>query len=427
MTRTTRRFALQARIVFPVATAPMENGVVTIEGDRIVAVGQNRAASPPRDLGDVAILPGLVNAHTHLEFSHLPQPIGRPGMAFPDWIAEVVARRRSAATMTEFDPLAACRESVSSGLDECLECGVTTVGDISTADLASMPMPESPVACCVFRELMALSPSGLAEQTALAKQHVERLPTAARRVRVGLSPHAPYTASRELVAAVCRLSRTWGIPVAMHVAESPEELRLLRTGTGPFRDLLQRLDAWVEGAFPGGVEPRDYLQLLSQSHRSLVIHGNYLSKSDWEFLAGHADRMSVVYCPRTHEFFRHAPYPLAEMLDAGVSMAVGTDSRASNPDLSFWQELRCVARNHPRVALARVLRMGTLDAAQALGCHDQVGSLEIGKRADLTIVRIDQSTSTDLYEALFDADRKVCRTMCGGRWVQAMRGDDGET
>ncbi len=124
------------------------------------------------------------------------------------------------------------------------------------------------------------------------------------------------------------------------------------------------------------------------------MHGNYLAAADWDFLAQRAERMAVVYCPRTHTILGTSHILLAAMLRRGVRVVVGTDSRASNPDLSLWEELRTVARTHPQVAPDRILRMGTLDAAAALGCDDEVGSLEPGKRADLALVRIQPSAAS---------------------------------
>ncbi len=186
----------------------------------------------------------------------------------------------------------------------------------------------------------------------------------------------------------------------MHLAESREELQLLATGNGPMRDMLEQLGALALGMFARGGQPRDYLEILDSAHRSLVIHGNYLPRDDWDFLAQRAERMAVVYCPRTHHYFGHEPYPLVAMLGRGVRVVVGTDSRASNPDLNLWEELRYVARVHPQVTPAQILRMGTLDAAGALGCHEEVGSLEPGKRADLLILRIDHPRAADPCAAL---------------------------
>jgi cytosine/adenosine deaminase-related metal-dependent hydrolase len=407
--------ALQARLVFPICSPPRRNCVVTIAGDRIVAVGENRSGGPAVDLGDVAILPGLINPHTHLELSHLAEPLGHAGMPFPDWITEVVCRRRTAATAPDTGTEGDIQAARMAGLQQCLAHGVTTVGDIVTAEWDDVSWHPFPVTWYAFREMLGHTAEYRTLQLDQARRHLRQV-TAAAGIHAGLSPHAPYTAGRELVAMACRLSRERSVPLAMHLAESREELQLLATGGGPMRDMLEHLNVWNSDRFPGGCQPRDYLEILDSAHRCLVIHGNYLRADDWGFLAQRAERMAVVYCPRTHHYFRHEPYPLADMLRRGVCVVVGTDSLASNPDLSLLEELRFVARVHPHVAPAQILRMGTIDAAVVLGCQDEVGSLEPGKRADLTIIRVDHSQAADPCAAILHADGAVHSTLYGGRF-----------
>jgi len=412
--------AWRARIVFPISAPPLRDGVVTVAGERIVAVGENLSGRPATDLGDVAILPGLVNPHTHLEFSGLPSPLGRRGMSLPEWIITLVHQRRATAEAEGAPRERAASLAMQAGLDQCLACGVTTVGDIVTANLDDLSICPSPVRWIAFRELLGQTAERIVEQQTHARGHLQ-LAAALPNVWPGLSPHAPYSTARELVAWAGRLSHEHSIPVAMHVAESREELQLLSHGTGPLREMLQQLDAWQPAAFARRSEPRDYLELLAAAWRSLVVHGNYLAPRDWDFLAQHAARMAVVYCPRTHDYFAHDPYPLAEMLRRGARVVVGTDSCASSPDLDLWQDLRTVVQKHPLVNPRHALRMVTLDAAAALGCADEVGSLEVGKRADLACVQIHPQPTADPHDALWDAQATVVATMCGGRFQNQRR------
>jgi cytosine/adenosine deaminase-related metal-dependent hydrolase len=416
MTIAAQPLAIQARLVFPISSPPRHNCVVTIARDRIVAVGENHSAGPTVDLGDVAILPGLVNPHTHLEFSDLAAPLGRAGMPFPDWITEVVQWKRAAADRLVASPGSEIRHARMAGLHECLALGVTTVGDIVSAQLDDVSWYQLPITWYAFREMLGHSVETRAQQVDQVHRHAEQIAAVAG-LRAALSPHAPYTADRELVALASRLSRERLWPVAMHLAESREELQLLSTGSGPMRDMLEQFGALHSAMFPRGGRPRDYLEILDSAHRSLVIHGNYLPRDDWDFLALRAERMAVVYCPRTHRYFGHDPYPLVGMLGRGVRVVLGTDSRASNPDLNLWEELRYVAREHPQVTPAQILRMGTLDAACALGCQEEVGSLEPGKRADLLIMRIDHPRAADPCAALLNGNCTVHSAMCGGRYL----------
>jgi cytosine/adenosine deaminase-related metal-dependent hydrolase len=393
-------YALQARYLFPVDGPPIAEGMVAVQDGRIVAVGEHLSGAAPRDLGNAAILPGLINAHTHLEFSELTSPLGEAGMPFVDWIRAVVGWRRDAGDADQ--AAQRTQRAIRLGLAESHRAGVAQVGEIATSNFTANWSPncfaDIPIGATVFRELIGLAADRIESLLEIAEQHVAGDGV----FRRGISPHAPYTVSPELVRRVARLSSQRGFPVAMHLAESSEELELLASASGPFVELLQELGAWDPSAIPRGVRPLDYLKLLAEADRALVIHGNYLARDELEFTAAHADRMAIVYCPRTHAYFGHGRYPLAEMLERGVRAALGTDSRASNPDLSLFEEMRHVARLGD-VPLDRVLELGTFGGATALGIDAQCGTLTAGKRAEFTIVALPPAVgSADPHELLFD-------------------------
>jgi cytosine/adenosine deaminase-related metal-dependent hydrolase len=232
--------------------------------------------------------------------------------------------------------------------------------------------------------------------------------------RPGLSPHAPYSVHLDLLKAVIELSKVHQVPVAMHLAESHEELELLRCGTGPLRAFLEELGAWSQSFIPLGTRPMDFLRLLASAHRALIVHGNYLDDEEIAFLGANAAHIAAVYCPRTHDWFAHAPYPLEKMLAAGATVAVGTDGRGSSPDLNLFEELRFAARRHPDVAWSQILRMGTMDGAKALGREKEIGSLAEGKQADLAIVALPDRDAADPHELLFDSAEPVTACYCRG-------------
>jgi cytosine/adenosine deaminase-related metal-dependent hydrolase len=217
-----------------------------------------------------------------------------------------------------------------------------------------------------------------------------------------------------LLSALVELSRKYRVAVAMHLAETREELELLHLGSGPFRELLTELGVW-EGAedarLPYVVE---YLAELAKAPRALVIHGNYLDAEEIEFLAAHRQTMSVVYCPRTHAYFGHQSYPLGRMLDAGASVALGTDSRASNPSLSVFEEMKFAAQSHPGVDKAAIVRMTTLGGARALGLEATIGTLERGKRADFAVIALGEGDASDPHELLFAPESRVVGACVGG-------------
>ena len=402
--------ALKARYVFPATSQPIPDGLVTIQGRTIVAVGKETPAGKIRDLGNVAIVPGLVNAHTHLEFSDLTEPLGEPSDQFVDWIRLLMGfRSRVAGTP---------RRPVEEGLRESTACGTTSLGEIAQPGWLHGPFQTARLEATVFLELIAPTARRVHATLEFARQFMVAADVA-HGWRVGLSPHAPYSVHPELLGAVVRMSAAERIPVAMHLAESSEEIELVRHRTGPFPDLLRQLGAWDSSNFPPNGRPLDYLETLAQAYRALVIHGNYLDDEEIAFLATHADRMAVVYCPRTHAHFGHPEYPLTKLLSAGATVALGTDSRASSPDLSVLAEMRFVARKYESIGPDVVLQLGTILGAQALGRDHRLGSLEPGKYADLAVISLPDRDAADPHELLFDSDLPVVAT-----WYRGMMNDD---
>ena len=408
-------FALSARYIFPVDSDPIPDGVITVERGRITAVGENRSDRQPIDCGNTAILPGLVNTHVHLEFSSLDRPLLAPGVPFTEWIRQVVdLRRRRPDTFA--DPTGRA-EVVFRGLTESRQAGTTLLGEIASIDRFTDELVHTPLDGTIFLELIGLDGGQVEQLAERARQFVEYSRRSDTSWYPGISPHAPYTVHPQLVLQLACDCGAAGVPVAMHLAESSEELQMLRSQDGPFVHLLRDLDAWHPDSVARGTRPLDYLERLSKAGRVLVIHGNYLEPDEMDFLAAHRDTMSLVYCPRTHAFFGHANYPLAGLIDRGVNVALGTDSRASNPDLNLLSEMQYVARHHPGVASDMVLQMGTIAGARALGQDRQTGSLVEGKRADIAVVSLPDADAPNPYELLWDSDRHVVATMCAGQWV----------
>jgi cytosine/adenosine deaminase-related metal-dependent hydrolase len=172
----------------------------------------------------------------------------------------------------------------------------------------------------------------------------------------------------------------------MHLAESSDERELLQTQTGPLRRLLDELGVWRRDAIPFGTTSMDYLRVLAGSPHSLVIHGNYLTEREMDFVAANRDRMAIVFCPRTHVYFGHDTYPLPTLLRRGIRVALGTDSRASNPDLALGREVACAARLFPSVSPKQFLHMATIDGAESLCVANDYGSISPGKIARLALV-----------------------------------------
>jgi cytosine/adenosine deaminase-related metal-dependent hydrolase len=419
----------------------LENAAVTIAAGRIVAVGDVADGVPVEDLGSVALLPGLVNAHTHLEFSDLAGPIGRQGMGMVDWLRSVVEHRAAKTLVvppsggsagvppSDGSPATAkagTTSAVVQGLAESVRHGVTTIGEIAQPGMIDDPYRAAACECTLFVELIAPLRERVEPALAAAREHLQRLnlPSPAERgaggesVLGGLIPHAPYTVHPDLLTGAVELSIKYRAPLAMHLAESLEEIEFLRDGSGRFRELLESRRVYDPAARPRGSRPLDELRVLSRAPRALVIHGNYLDDEEIEFLGRQRERMAAVYCPRTHAWFGHAPYPLEKMLAAGAVVALGTDSRASSPDLSLLAEMRHVAWTFPVLDRATVLELGTLAGARALGREAEIGTLEPGKRANLAAIRLPERASAsgcaaDPHELLLDGDGEVA-----GTWIR---------
>jgi cytosine/adenosine deaminase-related metal-dependent hydrolase len=381
---------LRARWIFPSEGPPIKDGVLTIAADIITNIETETDHADSTELGNVAVIPALVNAHTHLEFSDLATPKGQGTELFADWLHMVIAHRASSGN--------SAADAVESGLQQCAVAGVAYVGEIATEPVPPDGLAQSTVGGTRFLELIGTSLPRVDEVVDAAREFLgaSNNPSGWER---GLSPHAPYSTTLNLVERVARLCGEFGAPLAMHLAESREELELLANHSGPLRQLLSNLGVWDSAAFPAGTRPIDYLQRLSRAPRSLVIHGNYLDDHELRFLAEHADRMTLVYCPRTHSFFGHDEYPLTRAIELGVAVALGTDSRASNPDLSLFRELQHAARLHPGAPARELLKAAS--NGQALGLSNEIA---VGKPARFTLVELpDESLTEDPYELLFNA------------------------
>lgn len=394
---------LGARWVFPVSRPPIPDGVVTCQAGRITFVGSRQDRRPDHDLGNLALIPGLVNAHTHLDLSHL-RGLVPPSGDFPGWLRAVIGHRRAGSSEKTAN-------AVRDGLAECINYGTTLVGDIAGLGASWEICAAAPLRAVVFYELLGLPP----DRAGLARDAAElwlqsHYPTAT--CRPGLSPHAPYSVRASLFAEANRLADAQNAMLATHLAESPAELELLQTHTGPFVSFLQELGVWDSAGL--SASPARVIRDCSDHNvRTLLIHANYLRSST--VIPNHA---TVVYCPRTHAAFGHAPYPLADFLRRGVRVALGTDSLASNPDLSVLSEARFVRERFSELSGETILRLATLQGAEALGFADVTGSLDVGKSADLVAIELPDEEASDPHELLLRGSGRVASVIFRGQFTK---------
>jgi len=379
----------QARWVFTGQGEPVPNGRFTVHDGRYVEEDPGRII-PIVDLGDVAVIPGLINAHTHLEFSDLNQPV-EPQREFAPWIEQVIQTRRSRTVPPD--------QSIERGLQECRSSGTTALAEIATSDWGlERTSPVETPQVLFFREFLGLRADSVTATLNQAQEFLEKS-RGASDFREGLSPHAPYSLHPQLFQGLCRLAQQYQVPVTMHLAESPAELQLLAHGSGPLVDLFSRMGLWRSDVIPLGTRPLDFLRVLAELPRVLLAHGNLLDDEELDFIAKHP-QMSVVYCPRTHAAMQQGVHPWEEMQRRGIPVAIGTDSRASNPDLSLWNELRFLHARHPERRASDLLSLATANAAQALGLNDR-GAIRSGSRSDFQVVLLPESSRRDPQLSLF--------------------------
>ena len=415
MSRTRLDFVIRARWIVPLHGPPLAGGWLRVRRGRIVDLGMGtppgcRDAASAIDAADAVVFPGLVNAHTHLEFSDVVSPLDAAG-GLPGWIERVVAVRRGRASGTAAERQVAA--AIRRGLDESAAHGVTAVGEISTG-IPFGGYPAGGPRLRVFREALGLSAASATTAGAGAIRDVGRLLAAG--ASAGISPHAPYSVAASLATALIAAARRHSVPLAMHVAESEAEAELLRAGTGPFRDLFERLGVWPPGG-PALLPAAEWISRLARGPRGVVIHGTHLGRDPDALarLARHRDRLCVVVCPRTTRALSNMLPPVGLFREAGVRVAIGTDSRASSPDLSVLAECRTLVAAGV-VSPEESLRMATGDAAWALGFERTCGILAPGRPADLAIA-VPATASTDPYEAILDPATRIIATLRAGRMI----------
>ena len=385
---------VHASWILPIDVRPIRDGWVDLDAGRIVTVGERQASDvvKERDLGRVAVLPGLVNTHTHLELSYLHRQIP-PARTFVDWVRAVVAARRARTDPSAIE----MTDALQRGIDEAVRAGTALVGDISNTLASFAPLARSSLAAVVFYELIRFRARDAARLIAEACRELDALiPTPS--VRAGLAAHAPYSVAPELFQAIRRaVDRDPDVPWSVHLAESCEESEFIRSASGPWRAFLEDVRAWDDTWEPAGVSPVEYLDKSGLlDGRVLAVHGVHAGSSDLALLRARGS--TLVTCPRSNAHTGAGIPPLAAFYASGVRVAVGTDSLASTDSLSVFDELACMRILAPSVPARTLLDSATRQGASALGFGSELGSITPGKRACLIAVEIpDQTADVEEY------------------------------
>jgi cytosine/adenosine deaminase-related metal-dependent hydrolase len=379
------------------AGPPIDNGWVSVADGRVIAIGRGRPdahAAPGgagvEDLGEVALLPGLVNAHTHLELSEL---VGRvpPADAMVPWIKSMMGVRGRAPAEPSETAIAAAREAAA----DLLASGTVLVGDISnTLMTAPLLTGSDGLSGVLFHELIGFNAPDPDVRVSAAWTAVEATPLDGASMSV--VAHAPYSVSPAMFKAIAAARR--GAPLAVHLGESRAEIEFLRTGRGPFRELLEGFGVWDPKWRAPKCDPVEYLDRLGYLvPGTLVVHGTHLGS---DALARLREKQAVlVTCPRSNEWVGEGAPPLEAFYASGVDVAIGTDSLASVGSLRVFDELAAARRAGPGIPARRLIESATIVGARALGRGGEAGSIEAGKRAAFVAVELPANV-TDVEEYL---------------------------
>jgi cytosine/adenosine deaminase-related metal-dependent hydrolase len=367
--------------VLPISQPPIRKGFVAVDRGRIMAVS-DRPPDEAVPLGRAAILPALVNAHTHLELSFL-RGLVLPSTSFNDWVMTLMALRRSYPDPSAPPIIAAARQAIA----DARASGTGLFGDVSNT-LVTLPLlREAGIAAHVFYELIGFSHPDPSARVREARAVVDTL-SIDRHVRVSLAPHAPYSVSPALFMAIrADLDAHPDSVTSVHLGESAAEVELLQRGSGPARLMLERLGVWSNEWQIPGVTPAEYVAALGfLGPDALVVHGVQFTREDLARIK--TSGSPLVSCPRSNTYVGVGAPPLEAFYAAGVPVALGTDSLASVGDLNMFAELAEARRVAPTVSARELLRSATLIGAQALRYGEDYGSIEAGKRAALIAVRV---------------------------------------
>lgn len=397
---------LRAHWVVTMEGPPIADGAVWIKGNKIGGVGrleELRATNVGSviDLGECALLPGLINAHCHLEYTDFREKIPARE-SFTGWIQEINARKAEFAAEDY-------RASIARGFAEAASFGTTTLANLEAFPELLDDQPRPPLRTWWFGEMIdvraPVSPEAVYEKMRAAFERGDDWLGG-----VGLAPHAPFTASRELYAEAARLAARLNFPLTTHLAESREEMAMFRDGGGELFEFMRGIGRPMDDC--GGATPLARMfELLNE--RWLVAHLNELTTDDFSRLAS-GPRFQVVHCPRSHAYFGHTPFAFAKLRDLGFNICLGTDSLASNASLSLFAEMRQLRVVEPAVSAREVLELVTTNAAAALGQQNSLGRIRAGYLADLIAVPT-AAEEGDVFENVVAFDGRIDWTMIDGR------------
>jgi aminodeoxyfutalosine deaminase len=441
---------IRARTVVTMDGAPIENGAVAVSEGRIIDVGKfdelkRRNAGQIIDLAEQALLPGLINAHCHLDYTCLRGKIPPPKRTFADWIRAINAEK---ARLSPKDYLS----SINEGFAEAKRFGTTTVANL-TAFPDLIPQIHAPIRTWWFAELIDVrEPKHANEIVDLVRRRTDSLLRAIESLRQarpdpvppatpklaeggsvaergapwGLAPHALFTASKNLYERCEEIARRENVLLTMHLAESREEMEMFDDASGPLYEFLKGigrpmddcgnqtpLERFLDLIGRGGSPNRPRAIEVNRPYLPWIIaHLNELTENDFELLKKSNVKFHVVHCPRSHDYFKHSQFPFERLHSLGFNICLGTDSLASNENLSLFAEMRGFQRSEPGISPDEILKMVTVNPAMALHQENMIGRILPGFCADL--IAIPCGRGPNLFEEIVGFEGQVDWIMLNG-------------
>jgi cytosine/adenosine deaminase-related metal-dependent hydrolase len=384
---------VRSRVVVPMVGEPIENAAVAIAGNQIAGVGRFEEVRASHggdvlDLGEQIVLPGLINAHCHLDYTILRGQVP-PQESFTDWIRAINTRK---AALSAEDYVV----SIDAGLAEVQKFGTTTLLNLEAFPELLPRILRPPLRTWWCAEMIDVR-ERVPVQEVSANLHDWFQAHPGWLGGFGLAPHAPFTASAQLFSAASEISWKDNVPITTHVAESREEMQMFRDASGPLYDFLKSIGRQMDDC--GRNTPLSSLmQGQALDERWILAHLNELTEGDFDRLT-RAKKFNIAHCPRSHTFFGHTPFELRRLEMLGFNICLGTDSLASNSSLSLFSEMRELLRKEPWISPREVLTMATVNGAQAIGRTDSLGRISPGFYADLIAIPAVQS-GTDVFAAI---------------------------
>jgi aminodeoxyfutalosine deaminase len=397
----------RGRTIVTMDGPPIDDGAVAVAGDRIAAVGRfdeiRALGGSVIDLGEVIILPGLINAHCHLDFTSLRGGIQQP-RSFADWIRQINRLRRD---LSDEDFLL----SIGLGFAEARRWGTTTIANIESMPGLLERMAPPPLRTWWFAELIDVRP-GPSPEEMIGDSLSFLLNKRNWPGGVGLSPHAPYTASPRLTRLAAEAANRYQMLLTTHLAESNEEMEMFRHGRGRLFELLESLGRPMDDCRVGKTPLAVMLEREAINDRWIVVHLNELSEEDLVRLES-GPRFHIAHCPCSSRYFQHRPFAMSELHDLRFNICLGTDSLASNSSLSLFAEMQTVRDTHRGLGPKRILEMVTTNSARALNQENALGKIRAGFQADLIALPIADQRG-DIFETIINWSETVSWMLVAG-------------